>query len=126
MSVEVKGVPKFTFELKGSVGYLDTSGTDSDVWCGARLDEEIEASSLEEAIGKAKVRIAAFLAKNKQYAPDPADLSPKNDWDSDVKEYGFTLTQVMWTMKYRVPKAGRPAIPAVPPVEAGVEETLHV
>ena len=105
---------------------MDNGGSDPDRWHGAELDEKIEAASVKEAIKKAKKCVDAFLVKNKEYAPDPSDTSPKEDWESWVKKYNFTLVQVVWDMKYRLPKAGKPAIPATPPVEAGADEVLHV
>ena len=126
MTKQTNPAPTLKFELRGDVGYLDDSGSDPSTWHGAKLDETFEANSVEEAIEASKGKIEAFLAKNKEYAPDPSDSSPKEDWEGCVKKYDFTLTQVVWEMKYRLPKAGRPAVPAVPPIEAGVDETLHI
>lgn len=113
---------KPAFYLKGWVGWTILRHHDPDHFYGERLNEEIEASTLVEAVEKAKVRVDHFLKANKRFAPP----TPKGSWE---RGFHFELTVSIWSKEYIQAHNGRAAqvaVPAIPATAARVEETNYL
>jgi hypothetical protein len=116
------------FTLKGWVGrWVEYRQSDPASFVGAELKEEFEAPSVEVAIQITKIKIASFLEKNKQHAPDPE--APPGHRPEEEKTYSFDLTQHVWGIEFRLAqpaKPAKPAVAAVPLQPARAEETLYM
>ena len=104
------------FLLKGRVGSWYTGSSGPNTFDGKYLETEIVASSVVEACEQAQEKAEAFLREHKDIAPAANALE-----GCDLPTFEFTLTQLVWEMRF-IP--GRKEVPAIPPREAQIKVVL--
>ena len=116
------------YKVVGKVGYWIERPADSDIFCGAELDEKIEADNDKSAIKQAQEIVEEFLKVNKKYCPK---LGEEKENDKEwPKILSFSLIRIVpiWSKKYFPPKNEQPAVESKPAVAAApsyMEEVVY-